>query len=72
MQQFEFSKCFVNGEKAGKVLIDAAILAEKGKPVIMVSGDDKVCAEAKAIISGIVTAEVKKATGYRGHVSFAK
>lgn len=54
------------------MLIDAAILAEKGKPVIMVSGDDKVCAEAKAIISGIVTAEVKKATGYRGHVSFAK
>ncbi len=67
-----FENVFVNGEKAGEMLIDAAILGEKGKPVIMVSGDDKVCAEAKAIIPGIVTAEVKKALDIEGAVLLPK
>lgn len=58
------SKCiqnlWFNDKKVGEFEIDAAIAGELGKKVIMVSGDDKVCAEAKAIIPNIVTAEVKE------------
>lgn len=51
---------WMNGEKVGEVAIDAAILGDMGKPVIMVSGDDKLCAEAKSFLPDVVTAEVKK------------
>ena len=51
---------WMNGEKVGELAIDAGILGDLGKPVIMVSGDDKVCAEAKSLMPNIVTAEVKK------------
>lgn len=51
---------WMNGEKVGEMAIDAAILGDMDKPVIMVSGDDKVCAEARACLPGVVTAEVKK------------
>ena len=51
---------WVNGEKAGEILMDAVIAGEYGKPIIMVSGDDKACSEAKAILPDTVTAEVKK------------
>ncbi len=51
---------WINGEKAGEVAVDAGLLGELGKPVIMVSGDDKVCEEAKELLPDVVTAEVKK------------
>ena len=51
---------WLNGKKAGEVGVDAAIAGDFGKPVIMVSGDDKVCKEAKELMPWIVTAEVKK------------
>lgn len=51
---------YLNGKKTGEIGIDAAIAAEHGKKVIMVSGDDKTCAEAKEILPGVVTCEVKK------------
>jgi D-amino peptidase len=51
---------WLNGQKAGEVAVDAAVAGDFGKPVIMVSGDDKVCLEAKTLLPWIVTAEVKK------------
>ena len=51
---------YLNGEKIGEIGIDAAIVGEIGKKVIMVSGDDKACAEAKAFLPDVVTCEVKK------------
>ncbi|MBQ4087056.1 MAG: M55 family metallopeptidase [Clostridia bacterium] len=51
---------WINGCKAGEVAIDAGIVGEHGKPVIMVSGDDKVCLEAKALLPWIETAQVKR------------
>jgi len=54
---------WLNGEKAGEIAIDAAIAGDFGKPVIMVSGDDKACLEAKTLLPWIVTAEVKKGLG---------
>ena len=57
---------WLNGVKAGESAIIAAIAGDFGKPVIMASGDDKACREAKALLPWIVTAEVKKglARGY--------
>lgn len=51
---------WINDEKAGETAIDAGIAGEHGIPVIMVSGDDKVCAEAKALLPWVQTAEVKR------------
>lgn len=60
MNSTKVQNMYINGEKVGETAIDAGILGEKGKPVIMVSGDDKVCREAEALIPGVVTAEVKR------------
>ena len=51
---------YLNGEKVGEIGIDAAIAGEKGKKVIMVSGDDKTCAEARKLLPEVVTCEVKR------------
>ena len=48
------------GERIGELYIDAAIAGEHGKPIIMVSGDDKLCLEAKRLLPNVVTAEVKR------------
>lgn len=50
----------LNGEKVGEIAIDAAILGEHGKPVIMVSGDTNACLEAKRFLPWVATAEVKR------------
>jgi len=56
-------RMWLNGREVGEIGIDAAIAAEYKIPVVMVSGDDKTCAEAQAWIPGVVTCETKKGTG---------
>ncbi|HJN19236.1 MAG TPA: M55 family metallopeptidase, partial [Armatimonadota bacterium] len=56
----------MNGEPTGEVGIDAGIASDHGVPTIMVSGDDKVCKEAKKLIKGIVVAQVKKGLACQG------
>ncbi|MBQ9774103.1 MAG: M55 family metallopeptidase [Clostridia bacterium] len=51
---------WLNDVRIGEVELDAAILADYQKPVIMVSGDTAVCEEAKAFLPWVETAEVKK------------
>lgn len=51
---------WINGVRSGETGIDAGICGERGVPVIMVSGDDKLCAEARRFIPGVYAAEVKK------------
>jgi D-amino peptidase len=63
---------WMNGEKAGEVAIDAGIAGDHGVPTIMVSGDDKVCAEARTLIKGVVTAEVKQGLDCEGGVLLPK
>lgn len=53
----------VNGRDTGELGIDAAIAGESGVPVVMVSGDDKLCAEAKAWLGPVETACVKQGVG---------
>lgn len=57
---------WINGQKAGETAVDAGIVGDRGKPVIMVSGDDKVCREAEVLLPGVITAEVKKGITWKG------
>ena len=59
---------YLNDVEVGEIAIDAAILGEKGVPVIMVSGDDKACKEAKEILPDVVTAQVKRALDIEGAI----
>ena len=54
---------WLNNREVGEIGVDAAIAAEYKVPVVMVSGDDKTCAEARAWIPGVVTCQTKKGTG---------
>ncbi len=56
----------INGELSGEIAIDAIIVGEYNKPVIMVSGDDKACGEAKVLLSHVTTCEVKKSLSVCG------
>lgn len=51
---------FMGNKRVGEIAFDAAVAAEYGKPVIMVSGDDKACREAREFLPNVVCAEVKK------------
>lgn len=54
-----WQNCWLNGEKVGEFGLDAARAGEHGVPVIMTSGDDTLCAEARSLIGNVVTVEVK-------------
>lgn len=60
MSSAQWQTFWLNGKKAGEVAIDAAMAGDQGVPAIMVSGDDKVCREARRLIKDIVTVEVKQ------------
>ena len=53
----------VNGRLMGETGWNAAVCGHFGAPVIMVTGDQTVCAEARELLGAIETAEVKQATG---------
>lgn len=57
---------WMNGEKVGEIAVDAGIAGDAGVPVIMVSGDDKTCAEAKACLGDVTVVEVKKGLDIEG------
>ncbi len=58
-----YQNIWVNGVKAGEALIDAAIAAEYGVPVIMLSGDDKTGIEAARIMPDVPSCQVKVSSG---------
>lgn len=53
----------INGQPVGETAIDGAIAGDSGVPVVMVSGDDKLCNEAEALIEGVSSACVKHGLG---------
>lgn len=57
---------YINDQKVGEIAMDAAVAGEHNVPIIMVSGDDKACAEAKELLPDVVCAEVKKGTAVYG------
>jgi D-amino peptidase len=68
MSSVQIQNYWINGEKAGEIGIDAGISGEHGVPVIMVSGDDKACAEANALLPWAETAQVKRGLSSFGAV----
>jgi len=53
----------LNGEPIGEIGLDGYLFGRHGVPVLLVSGDDKACGEAKRWIPGVHTYETKVATG---------
>ncbi|MEW6359750.1 MAG: M55 family metallopeptidase [Planctomycetota bacterium] len=66
MSSAAWQNCWLNGKRVGEVGIDAGIAGDYGVPTIMVSGDDKVCAEARRLIPGIVACQVKEGMAVEG------
>lgn len=63
MSSASYQDISINGLPAGEIMIDAAIAGAHGVPVGLVTGDDKACAEARHLLGGIETAQVKQAIG---------
>jgi D-amino peptidase len=53
----------LQGRPAGETLLDAAIIGHYGTPLVLVTGADDVCREARADVPGVETVEVKRALG---------
>ena len=66
MSSRDWQNFWINGRKCGEIAIDAGIAGDSGVPTIMVTGDDKACKEARALIPGVETAQVKKGLGAQG------
>jgi len=60
MSSASWHRFCVNGTPYGEVEIDAEIAAECNVPVVMVSGDDKLCEESLAWLGNIEAAMVKQ------------
>ena len=60
MSSKTWQNVWINGRKTGEIGICAYVAGEHGVPVIMVSGDDKACAEAAEWLPEAVTCQVKK------------
>lgn len=59
------NRYFLNGVEIGEIAFDAALSTEQCRlPVIMVSGDDKACAEAKRFLPWVTTCTVKQGLGW--------
>ncbi len=67
----EIQNIWLNGKKAGEFAIDTAIAGEYNVPVIMTSGCDKLCAEAKSFLPEVVTCQVKTSISQQGAMLLA-
>jgi D-amino peptidase len=52
-----------NGTPVGETGINAALCGHWGVPVVLVTGDRAVCAEARELLGGVTTVEVKEGLG---------
>ncbi len=63
---------WLNGKKIGEAEFDSLGVGEFGKPVIMVSGDDKLCREVNEFLPSAVTCEVKRGMTWNGAMLLPK
>ena len=66
MSSRAWQNLWINGKKSGETAIDAGIAADHGVPTILVTGDDKCCAEARNLLQDVLTAEVKQGLDVEG------
>jgi len=57
---------WMNGRRVGEFEIDTAIAGDYHIPVIMTSGCDKLCEQAKEFHPAVITCEVKKSATQQG------
>lgn len=55
---------YVNGRKSGEIAQGAIFMGAFGVPMVMVSGDEAACVEARAFLGDIATATVKYGVGW--------
>jgi D-amino peptidase len=53
----------LNGRAVGEIGFNAALAGHFGVPVVMISGDETACAEARQLVPAIVAAPVKRGLG---------
>ena len=53
----------LNDRKVGEIGFNAALSGHFGVPVVLISGDEAACAEARALLPHILTVPVKKGLG---------
>lgn len=63
---YGWQNLYINGAKSGEIALEAGIAGDYHVPVLMVSGDDKACVEARALLKDVVTAQVKKGLDAEG------
>lgn len=56
---------WLNGAPAGEIRLNGSVCGQFGVPVVMLSGDEAACAEAAALIPGVLTVPVKRANGFQ-------
>lgn len=57
------SNLWLNGRLCGEFGLNAAVCGHFNAPVLLVSGDQAACAEARDFVPGVETVQVKKAAG---------
>lgn len=60
MSSAHWQNFWLNGRLCGEIAVDAAVAGEHGVPTILVTGDDKACAEALDFLPGVTVAVVKE------------
>jgi D-amino peptidase len=58
------SRLLLNGEVASEFTINALCAAGYGVPSVFLSGDDEICAEARAMVPGLATVETLEGKGH--------
>ncbi|MBN1146622.1 MAG: M55 family metallopeptidase [Anaerolineales bacterium] len=54
---------WINQQPIGEIGLNAALSGHFGAPLLMISGDQSACAEARALVEGIESVVVKQASG---------
>jgi D-amino peptidase len=57
---YEIHHLYLNGEKSGEIKLIAALAGSMGVPVVLVTGDEAACEEARDTLGDVETAAVKK------------
>ena len=61
MRGHDVADVFLNTTPAGELRLNAAVAGAVGVPVVLVTGDDVLCAEAREVLGDVETIEVKRA-----------
>ncbi|MCJ7841219.1 M55 family metallopeptidase [Lederbergia sp. NSJ-179] len=59
-----WGKVWLNGREVGEIWIDALLFSFYDVPIVMVTGDDKACSEARLFLPNVTTYETKEGFGH--------